>query len=164
MPKSSENLRKFSEELWNLREFPKTSEMLQTCFIFFEKLKRYMKILANFWQSLEIFGKLWKRSKMVLTFSENLRECSETFRKLWKRFKSVFQMILWFFKKLWKSSKISENFRNGSKVFFRCFYCFSKFSENLWKSSEVYENHQKISGRDVSVLIFEQSSWKGPWQ
>ena len=32
-----------------------------------------MKILENLWQSSEIFGKLRKRSKMVLKFSKNLR-------------------------------------------------------------------------------------------
>ena len=33
MPKTSENLVKFWEELGNLREFPKTSETLQTRFL-----------------------------------------------------------------------------------------------------------------------------------
>ena len=95
MPKPSENLRKFSEELRNLREFPKTSGMPQTRF---EKIKRFMKILENLWQSSQIFGKLRKWSKMVLNFSENLRKYSGIFGKLRKRFKSIFQMILLFFK------------------------------------------------------------------
>ena len=95
MPKPSENLRKFSEELRNLREFPKTSGMPQTRF---EKIKRFMKILEDLWQSSQIFGKLRKWSKMVLNFSENLRKYSGIFGKLRKRFKSIFQMILFFFK------------------------------------------------------------------
>ena len=45
MPKSSENL----------REFPKTSETLQTRYFY---KKRFMKILENLWQSSETFGKL----------------------------------------------------------------------------------------------------------
>ena len=32
MPKSSENLRKFSEELGNLQEFPKTLSTIQNCY------------------------------------------------------------------------------------------------------------------------------------
>ena len=36
-----------------------------------------MKILENLWQSSDIFGKVGKRSKMALKFSENFRKCSK---------------------------------------------------------------------------------------
>ena len=57
----------------------------------FEEFERFMKILQSLRECSEIFGKLLKRSKMVLKFSENLN------------FASV--------------RKFSENFGNGSKVF-----------------------------------------------
>ena len=162
MPKSSENLRKFSEELGNLREFPKISETRQTRF--WGTLKNGLK---NFGKCLAIFGNFWKNSETVQNgFLKNLRKIFgsvwffEIFWNLRKRFKSVFQMFLWFFKIFWKSSQIfgsvrksSEIFRklsfgNGWKVFFRCFYDLLKFSENLRKSWEVFENRRKISWRD----------------
>ena len=158
MPISTENLRKFSEEHGNLWEFPKTLETLQTRFW---ELKRFKKVLENVWQSLEVFGKIRRRSKMVLKCTENLRKYSEVFgnsRKTSETAQVFFQMILCFFKIIGKSSeplevlgnlrKFSKNFGNGSKLIFRCFYDFLKFSENLRKLSEVFGNLRKISGCD----------------
>ena len=80
MPKSSESL----------REFPKTSETLQTII---EELYT-KKIYENFGKSLAIFGNVWKTSETVISvfrcfydflkFSENLRKSicdSPEFRK-----------------------------------------------------------------------------------
>ena len=119
MPKSSENLWKFWEELGNLRDFPKTSKTPQTRF--WGVSWRFMKLLENFGNSSKVFSRCFYD---FLKCSENLQKSSEVF---------------------WKSSEISENFGNGSKVIFRCFYDFLKFSENLRKSSEVFGNLRKFS-------------------
>ena len=65
MPKSSENLWKFWEELGNLRELPKTSETLQTLF---EELKRFMKLLQNFGNSSKVF---WRARFLKTSISAN---------------------------------------------------------------------------------------------
>ena len=86
-----------------------------------------MKILENFWQS------------------------SETFGKLRKQFKSVFQCFYDFFKIFGKSSEMFGNVRITSETVQKCFqrfYDFLKFSENLRKLSEVFENLREISVRD----------------
>ena len=109
MPKSSENLWKFWEELGNLREFPKTSETLQTRFLW------------NLWKTSETVQKCFPDVFMsFLNFQKifgSVRKSSEIFGKLRKRFKSNFEMFLWFFKifgKLRKSSKVFGNLRKFS--------------------------------------------------
>ena len=44
-----------------------------------ENLNGLKKVLENVWQSLEVFGKIRRRSKMVLKCTENLRKYSEVF-------------------------------------------------------------------------------------
>ena len=65
MPKSSENLWKFWEELGNLCELPKTSETLQTLF---EELKWFMKLLQNFGNSSKVF---WRARFLKTSISAN---------------------------------------------------------------------------------------------
>ena len=117
MPKSSENLWKFWEELGNLREFPKTSETLQ---LVFEELKRFMNLLENFGNSSKVF------SRCIYDFLK-FSESSEVFGKLRKRFKVIFKCLYDFFKFSDNLCKCSEMFgkfldvivkvRNGSLSF-----------------------------------------------
>ena len=76
MPKFSVNWWKFCEELGNLREFPKTSETLQT---------RFEKLLENFVNSSKVFSRCFYD---FLNFSENLRKSSEVFQNLRKIFRT----------------------------------------------------------------------------
>ena len=92
--KLTEILRRARKYLW---EFLKTSEMLQTCFW---KLNCLKKIFLNVWQSSEVFGKIRRRSKMVLKCSENLRKSSEVFgnsRKTSETAQECFSNDLWLF-------------------------------------------------------------------
>ena len=54
MPKSSENVRKFSEELQNRRESPKIWKRFKTVY---EEFLRLPKISENFWKFSETFTK-----------------------------------------------------------------------------------------------------------
>ena len=106
MPKSSENLRKFLEELGNLREF---------------------LIYEN-------FGKLRKRSELVLKFSENLRECSEIFGKFWKIFGNIR-----------KCSVILGHFQKTLETVQKCFADVLIIFEIFGKSSEIFGSARKSS-------------------
>ena len=106
MPKSSGNLRKFLKELGNLREFP---------------------IYEN-------FGKLRKRSELVLKFSENLRECSEIFRKFWKIFGNIR-----------KCSVILGHFQKTLETVQKCFSDVLIIFEIFGKSSEIFGSARKSS-------------------
>ena len=118
-----------------------------------------MKILENLQGNLGWFLENWKRSKMVLKFSKNLRKslkCSQIFGKIRKWFKSVFQMFLWFFKNVFKmfgkSSEIVGSVRKSSDIFgkhrkqfqsvFQMFLWFSKIFE---KSSEIFRSVRNSS-------------------
>ena len=92
MPKSSENLRKFTEEHGNLWEFPKTSETLHSRFWELKRFKKmFWKIFGNVHKFLEKFGDGPKWFLNVRKMFEDLRKCSENL------FKSNFQKFLWFF-------------------------------------------------------------------
>ena len=115
MPKSSENLWKFWEELGNLRKFPKTSETLQTRFwgaytiyeTFGKLRKQFKSVFQIFLWFSKIFGNLQKFSENFgngsevifrcfydfLKFSENLRKSSEVFGNLWKRFPDMIGIV-----------------------------------------------------------------------
>ena len=69
----------------------------------FEELKRFMKLLENFGNSLKVFSRCFYD---FLKFSENLRKFSENFGN---GSKVIFRRFLWFFKIFWKSSKSSES-------------------------------------------------------
>ena len=101
MPLSPENLRKFSEKLRNLREFPKTSETLQSLF-----LKTFWKRPDNFLKIFGILGIFWKITETV-----------QNGFKIFGKFSEVFEKSLSF-------RKSSENFGIGSKLFFRSFFIF----------------------------------------
>ena len=127
------------------------------------------------------YGNFGGRTRKSPRISENfinasnpfLRSLSdfETFGKLRKQFKSIFQKILWFFKKfsenLWKLSevfgnlrKFSENFGNGSKVIFRCFCDFLNYRKifgNLRKCSEIFGNDFRMWSE---MFVMVRRSWK----
>ena len=96
----------------------------------FEELKRFMKLLENFGNSLKLFSRCFYN---FLKFSENLRKSSDVFGNL---------------------REFSENFGNGSKVIFRCFYDFLKFSENLRKCSEMFGNDFRMWS-EMFVMVQE---------
>ena len=103
MPKSSENLWKFWEELGNLCEFPETLQLV------FEELKRFMNLLENFGNSSKVFSRCFYD---FLKFSES----SEVFGKLRKRFKVIFKCFYDFFKFSDNICKCSEMFGNVRKI------------------------------------------------
>ena len=67
----------------------------------FLEIKLFKQIvLKNVWQSSEVFGKIRRRSKMVLKCSENLRKSSEVFgnsRKTSETAQECFSNDLWLF-------------------------------------------------------------------
>ena len=114
------NLRKTYESFGKRSEISANFRKLRKRFKpVFEELKRFMKLLENFGNSLKVFSRCFYD---FLKLSENLRKSSEVFGNL---------------------LKFSENFGNGSKVIFRCFLRFLKFSENLRKSSEIFGKLRK---------------------
>ena len=139
MPKSSEKLRKLSEELGNFQEFPKTSETLQIRFW------EAQAIYKNFGKPLAIFEKYWENFENGPKV-ENLRECWEIFGNYdngSKLFFRWFYDFLTIFGKSWESSKVFRNLGIFSETVQRCFsdvftifWNFRKIFGSVRKSSE----------------------------
>ena len=119
------NLRKTYESFGKRSEISANFRKLRKRFKpVFEELKRFMKLLENFGNSLKVFSRCFYDFLKLL---ENYRKSSDVFGNL---------------------LKFSENFGNGSKVIFRCFYDFKNFRKifgNLRKCSEIFGNFRKTS-------------------
>ena len=76
MPKSSENLWKFWEELGNFVSFRKLRKRFKPVF---EELKRFMKLLENFGNSSKVFSRCFYD---FLKFSENLRKFPDVIKNV----------------------------------------------------------------------------------
>ena len=132
------NLRKTYESFGKRSEISANFRKLRKRFKpVFEELKRFMKLLENFGNSLKVFSRCFYDFLKLL---ENYRKSSDVFGNL---------------------LKFSENFGNGSKVIFRCFYDFKNFRKIFGKSSEVFGNLRKFSENfgNGSKVIFWCFLW-----